>query len=289
MGRELVRLADPGRWRLGLPDRSQLDLADEDAVRAVLAQDHWDAVINCAAWTDVDGAESSPDAARRVNASAAGWLAQAAAAAGLPLIHFSTDYVFSGASNAPYAETARTDPINTYGQTKLEGEDLVLAAHPGAIILRIARVLSPHRTNFLKTMLALGTQREQLSVVSDQTGCPTGASDAAGTALAVLEQMLDNPGRGGGIYHCTNAGHASWYELAATIFALAGQIGYKAPQLTPVLASDFKTIAARPRNVIMDCGKLAHDFGIRLRPWQDMVADVIASLALPGPTDRNWK
>lgn len=287
VGRELARLADPARWELSHPDRGQLDLADEGAVRAALAQGRWDAVINCAAWTDVDGAESHADDARRVNAGAAGWLAQAAQTAGLPMVHFSTDYVFSGASDAPYAETAPTDPINVYGQTKLEGEELVMAAHPRAVILRIARVLSPHRTNFLKTMLALGAQRDQLSVVSDQTGCPTGASDAAGAALAVLDQMLDDPGRVGGIYHCTNAGQASWFELATTIFALAEQKGYKAPQLTPVKASEFKTIAARPRNVIMACEKLYRDFAIRLRPWPDMVAEVIDSLALPSPTDRN--
>lgn len=257
--------------------RPVLDLEDPASVRAAIAAAAPDLIVNAAAYTAVDRAEADEARAFAVNRDGARAVALAAAAIDAPLIHLSTDYVFDGTKPSPYIETDATSPLNVYGHSKREGEQAVLAAHPAALVLRTSWVFSPYGTNFVKTMLRLGVERDSLRIVSDQTGNPTSALDIAAAILSIAPQAVAAPGDGG-IFHLTNAGSTSWFGLAEAVFAESARHGGRAPALEPVATAAYPTPARRPLNSRLETSALAHRFGITLRPWQDAVQETVRRL-----------
>lgn len=259
--------ANRGRFELAMPERSALDLSGTIRLDGEFA-----AIINCGAYTAVDKAETERDLAFAINADAAGQLARLAAERGIPMLHVSTDYVFDGSKDAPYVETDAVAPLGAYGASKEAGERAVRESGCRHVILRTAWVVSPWGHNFVKTMLRLGSERDELRVVGDQIGCPTSAADIAETLLAILERMLADASAPGGTYHFVNAGEASWFELAS--FVLAD----KPVKVTRITTADYPTPAKRPANSRLSTAKLHADYGITPRPWQAAVADVLAAL-----------
>jgi dTDP-4-dehydrorhamnose reductase len=245
--------------------RPQLDLAQPDTVDAVLAGAAADVVVNAAAYTAVDKAESERDLAFRINRDGAAAVAQACARRGLPLIHVSTDYVFDGTARAPYRETDTCNPQGVYGASKLAGEDAVRAALPDAAVLRTAWVHSPFGGNFVKTMLRLAAERDRLRVVADQRGSPTYAPDLA-VAIVVMARQLC-AGAGGGVFHLAGSGATTWHGLAVEIMSVAG----RDIPVDAISTAEYPTPARRPANSVLDTAKIAAAFGIRLPPWQDGV------------------
>lgn len=264
VGRETVDAARRRGARLTALSRAEADLSVPGAGAAAVARLQPDAIINAAAWTAVDKAENEQRAARRLNAEAPAELAGAAKAAGARLIHLSTDYVFDGEASAPLEEDAPARPLNVYGATKLEGERSVLAAHPGAVIVRTSWVYAAHGANFVKTMLRLAETNAELSIVGDQTGGPTPASSIAGACLDIAMKK-DGPA---GLYHFQGAPPASWADFASAIFAAAGQ----SVKVNRILTRDYKTPAARPLYSVLNCAKIRRDYDISQPDWQDDLA-----------------
>ncbi len=234
-------------------------------------------VVNAAAWTAVDLAESQPDAARRANETGPAHLASLCARHGTRLIHISTDYVFDGEKGAPYVETDPVNPTGVYGATKLAGERAVRAALPGAVILRTAWVYAEGGRNFVRTMLNAATRMDRLRVVADQRGCPTNADDLAQTVLTVADVMLGGA-PAGGIYHAAGAGETTWHGLATAIFEEAARHGWKIPAVEAIATADWPTPARRPADSRLDCTRLADTFGVRLPPWQPSLRRAVAAI-----------
>jgi len=257
--------------------RPELDLAvtGEADMRALLTRAAVDAVVSAGAYTAVDRAESEPDLAQAVNAGGAGRLAAAAAALGLPLIHLSTDYVFDGSGTRGWREDDPTGPQGVYGASKLAGEEAVLAAHPGATVLRTAWVYSPFGANFVKTMLRLAESRDEVGVVADQFGNPTSALDIADGVLALAARAGAAPG---GLFHMAGSGETSWAGLAEAIFAESGAGGGPRAAVRRIATADYPTPARRPANSRLDCGKLERVCGLRLPDWRLSLATVIERL-----------
>jgi len=274
VGGALARLPGPD-VEIVAPGRDTLDLTDPRALAAMIAARPWAAVVNCAAYTAVDKAESDVVAAWTVNALAPAALAAASAAASIPMLHVSTDYVFDGAKAEPYREDDPVAPLGVYGASKLGGELAVRSANPRHIILRTAWVVSATGNNFVKTMLRLGGERPQLRVVADQKGCPTSADDIAGAILTILARIGHGPY---GTYHFVNAGEASWHGLAEAVFSRAASLGRPAPSVEPIATSDYPTPAARPANSRLATTKITRDFGISPRDWHEAVHDIVDTL-----------
>jgi dTDP-4-dehydrorhamnose reductase len=232
-----------------------------------------DLVINAAAYTAVDKAETEPERAFAINRDGAAAAARAAERLGAPFIHISTDYVFDGRKAEPYVEMDETGPLNIYGRSKLEGERAVLEEHPQALILRTSWVFSPFGSNFLKTMLKVGAERPLLRVVSDQVGNPTSALDLAATILEISPALRNEPG---GLYHLTGDGSTSWHDFAEFIFQESSKRGGPAPAVEAIVSADYKTAAARPANSRLDCAAFANRFGFSLRPWTSAAAETVA-------------
>jgi dTDP-4-dehydrorhamnose reductase len=245
--------------------RPALDLADRASIASAMTLAP-DLVINAAAYTAVDRAEDEPALARAVNATGAGWLAEAAATRGAALIHVSTDYVFDGAKGAPYVETDAPNPLGVYGATKAEGERLVLGAHPRAAVIRTAWVCSPDGGNFVKTMLRLAQEREALRVVADQLGAPTFADDLAAAMLRMAPRLM--AGVGSGLLHLTGAPHTSWHGFAEAILDQAAQRGHPRPRLTPITTAEYPTRARRPADARLDCERIGAIHGIVPADWR---------------------
>ena len=261
--------------------RPHLDLARDDAaaIRAALAVAAPEAIVSAAAYTAVDKAENEPDQAAAVNTTGAGRLAEAAQAMGVPLVHLSTDYVFSGEGDRAWREDDPTGPQGVYGATKLAGEHAVLAACPDSAVLRTAWVYSPFGTNFVKTMLRLAETREELGVVADQIGNPTSALDIADGVLAVAANLLrSGDGALRGVFHMAGNGETSWAGLAEAIFAASAPRGGPAARVKPITTAEYPTRAARPANSRLDCTKLAREHGVRLPAWQGSLDTVIGRL-----------
>jgi dTDP-4-dehydrorhamnose reductase len=259
--------------------RPQLDLTDADSVSSALEAARCDLIVNAAAYTAVDKAESDQEAAMQANAFGAGHVAKAAARLGVPLLHISTDYVFDGALDRPYREDDPTNPTGAYGRSKLEGEELVLAAHPNSVILRTAWVYSPFGANFLKTMLRLGETREEIGVVADQLGNPTSALDIADAVLAIAERIVGDPSAElRGVFHMTGQGEASWADFAEAIFAQAEKHGRRPVRVNRISTADYPTPAKRPANSRLDNGKLRRVYGVVLPQWRISTADCVARL-----------
>lgn len=269
VGTGLRTLAGRFGVELVTPGRDTLDLADPAAIERAVGERDWAAVISCAAYTGVDKAESEPDAAWAANAIAPELLALATATRGIRLLHVSTDYVFDGSKDVPYIEDDAVAPLGNYGASKEAGERGVRAANPDHVILRTAWVVSPWGNNFVKTMLRLGRERDLVRVVDDQVGCPT-------SALDIAEALLTIATRGGpaGTYHFVNSGEASWYDLARFVFDRA-----RLPaKLEPIPTSEYPMPAKRPANSRLATDRIARDYGIRPRPWQQAVGQVVDEL-----------
>lgn len=275
VGRALRALA-PAGLDLVAPGRDTLDLSDPESIGELIAARRWAAVINAGAYTAVDRAESDVVAAWQVNAMGPAALAAATAQAGIPLLHVSTDYVFDGAKGSAYDEDDPVAPLGVYGASKEAGEQAVRTANPRHLILRTAWVVSPYGGNFVKTMLRLGAERDELRVVADQIGCPTSAADIAQTLVTLAERMIG--GAAGGTYHFVNAGEASWHDLAGAVFDRAGAAGRERPAVLPITTADYPTPARRPANSRLSTAKLTRDFAIVPRPWQEAIAEVTDAL-----------
>lgn len=258
--------------------RPELDVTDRVSVGRAVAQVSPDVIINAAAYTAVDQAESDQAAAFAVNRDGARNIARAAAEFGVPLIHVSTDYVFGGDKAEPYIETDMAGPINVYGASKLAGEQAVAAACESHVIVRSAWLHGPFGRNFVRTMLRLAAQREVIDVVADQRGSPTFAPDLAAVILQMAARIVAEPAASGwrGTFHAVNAGEASWAELAEWVFAFSRARGGPYARVRPVPAEDFASAAARPRNSRLNTDKLRQTFGIELRPWQEAVEESVS-------------
>jgi dTDP-4-dehydrorhamnose reductase len=278
VGLALQRVSWPDPVVLHAPDRAALDLSDAAAIAAAFARTPFKAVINAAAYTAVDKAESDEAAAFAVNATAPGLLAQAAAEHGAAMLQVSTDYVFDGSKTEPYVEDDATGPLGVYGASKLAGEQAVLAAHPRPVILRTAWVLSPDRANFLKTMLRLAAERPTLRVVEDQIGCPTSAADIAETLKILTLRLLADPAAPHGVYHFVNAGETSWADLAREIMVLSAQRGGPTALVEGIPTTGYPTPARRPANSRLATDKITLDFAIHPRPWREAVAEIVNQL-----------
>ncbi|MCA7011631.1 dTDP-4-dehydrorhamnose reductase [Dickeya dadantii] len=264
----------PDGWSVLATDTDSLDITDEAQVQATVKSWQPDAIVNAAAYTAVDKAESEPALAARINVAGPEYLARAARQLGARFIHVSTDYVFDGTATRPYSETDATHPLGVYGQTKLDGERAVLKVNPAAQIVRTAWVFSEYGNNFVKTMLRLGRERDTLGVVADQRGCPTYAGDIAGAIITLLQQQAD-----AGLYHFCGDEEVSWHEFAGTIFAIAGeqQVLTRAPVVNAITTEQYPTPAARPAYSTLDCGKIAR-LGIQPSAWREALGVIIPKL-----------
>lgn len=249
--------------------RPQLELARRDAVLSTLRHAGCDVIINAAAYTQVDKAEKEADLAMRVNADGARNVAEAAAALGTPLLHLSTDYVFSGLKKSPYVEEDVTGPTNVYGRSKLAGEANIKKTFSNYVILRTAWVYSPFGVNFVKTMLRLGTDREEVRVVADQIGNPTNALDIADALITISKKLkFSDHSDLRGVFHLTGRGEASWADVAEAVFQIAQSQGHKPVRVCPITTQDYPTLASRPANSRLDNAKLERIYGIRLPDWR---------------------
>jgi dTDP-4-dehydrorhamnose reductase len=280
LGWEVARRARRAGLSLQAAARAHLDISDGEAVRRVMAALSPRLVINAAAYTAVDRAESDQETAMAVNCRGPAHLAEAARDVGAALIHVSTDYVFDGGKPAPYNESDPTAPLGVYGTSKLAGENAIRERLDRHVILRTSWVYGIHGHNFVKTMLRLGRERPLLRVVADQHGAPTFAGDLAEAVLSIARAHLADrmPESSWGLFHCTNAGQTSWHGFATRIFQLAGRPGETAPNLQPILTADYPLPAVRPANSLLDCTRLAWVHGIRLRPWEDALAEAIPAI-----------
>ena len=245
-------------------DTLRLDITDREAVERFVREHAIGAVVNCAAYTDVERAEEDAERAELLNATAAGHLARAMKGVGGLLVHVSTDYVFDGTANKPCTEETPTAPRSVYGATKLHGEEEVLASGCHYVILRTAWLYSEYGNNFLKTMLRLTAEKERLNVVFDQAGTPTYAGDLAMTIFSIVEggYFAGNEG----LYHFSNEGVASWYDFAAEIAAAAG---HDKCRIRPCRTAEFPTKAARPAYSVLDKSKIKETFGLEIPHWRE--------------------
>ena len=277
IGTEFQRLA-PKAWRIAAPDLHDLDIGNPAAVAARVGSQAWSAVINAAAFTAVDKAESEIAAAWRVNAYGPALLAEATSRANVPLIQLSTDYVFDGRKPGPYVEGDPVGPLSVYGASKEAGEQAVRTGNPRHIIVRTAWIISPHGANFAKTMLRLAAHGSALRVVDDQIGCPTSAADVADTLISIAKRLISDLDTPTGDYHFVNAGETSWCGLARAIFARMAERGVDVPTVEAIGTVDYPTPARRPANSRLDTAKLRRDFAITPRPWLTAADEVTDSL-----------
>lgn len=258
--------------QLILTDFDSLDITDRDSVVGFVESNRPDFLVNCAAYTAVDKAETDMESAFRLNALGPENLAIACRQIGARLIHVSTDYVFDGKNNRPYSEEDLPNPQGVYGSTKLEGEKLVMKQLPESVIIRTSWLYSSYGHNFVKTMIRLGSEKDSLNVVYDQTGTPTYAGDLALTILKVISQSAKNPDYWkSGIYHYSNLGVCSWYDFAVEIHKMAGI----SCRVTPVLSAVFQTVAKRPSYSVLDKSKIQTVYGIEIPYWRDSLMKCI--------------
>ena len=270
-GREVQRLAlsHPTHHYI-FTDVEELDITDANAVDTLMEREAVDCVINCAAYTAVDRAEVDEAKAQLLNATAPGFLARAVAQRGGAMIHISTDYVFDGTAHTPYTEDRPVCPVSAYGRTKLAGERAVVAACPRSVILRTAWLYSPYGNNFVKTMMRLGCERDELGVIFDQIGTPTYAADLAKAVFAILEQDMVP-----GIYHYSNEGVTSWYDFALAIHRLAGIVTC---YVRPLRTAEYPTPAVRPAYAVLDKTKIKNTYHIHIPHWYDSLRECIEIL-----------
>jgi dTDP-4-dehydrorhamnose reductase len=259
--------------------RPALDLLNIDSVEATLTGVAPSLVVNAAAYTAVDQAESDEETAEQINGRAAGRIAEVAQRLGVPVIHLSTDYVFDGTLDRPYRETDPVAPVSAYGRSKLVGEQLVAAAHPDHVILRTAWVYSPFGKNFVKTMLALGATRSEIAVVADQRGCPTSALDIADAVLKIGGRLVASASPSQrGTFHLVGTGEATWAEFAQTALDHAVEFGRSPVRVRGITTQEYPTPARRPMNSRLDTSKLSQTFGVKLPDWRESVRACVGRL-----------
>lgn len=263
------------------PEGGPGDLADPDGLRETVQRLRPDVIVNAAAHTAVDRAESEPELARAVNTLAPGALAEAAQATGALLVHYSTDYVFDGHGDAPWREDAATAPLSVYGTTKRDGEDLIRASGARHLILRTSWVYAARGSNFARTMLRLAQERERLTVIDDQWGAPTGAELIADVTAHAIRQARREPACAG-TYHLSAAGETSWHGYACFVLdtarALKPGLVLQAQEVAPVPSSAFAAAARRPLNSRLDTARLRERFGLTLPHWQTGVRRMLAEI-----------
>lgn len=269
LGCELVRQADPREFALLTPPHSQMDITRYDQLKNRLAELRPDMVINAAAYTDVDGAESEAEKAFAVNATGPANLARLCAYHQIPLIHVSTDFVFDGSRQQPYRETDPAAPLGVYGQSKAAGEDKIRSTLNEHIIIRTAWLYGFHGHNFVKTILRLAGEKSHIRVVNDQFGSPTSASDLADALLQVAARLKNRRNANWGTYHYCGQGITTWFEFAEKILALAKScISMRTTRLEPITTAEWPTSAKRPAYSALDCSRIRADFGIHPKAWQ---------------------
>ena len=275
LGNEIKdRASQFGNWNFIYKDLPELDITDYNKLEKLTSELSIDTIINCAAYTAVDLAESNQEIAYKVNAEGAKNLAKLAKKFRLKLVHVSTDFVFDGKHHLPYKETDMSNPLSVYGRTKLEGERLVLEEYPNSIILRTAWLYSSYGANFVKTMQRLGSEREELQVIFDQVGTPTWAGDLANTILKIISQ-LEYGNANKGLYHYSNEGVASWYDFAVEIINLSN-VNCK---VLPIETEEYPTPAPRPSYSVLNKAKIKTDFNIEIPHWKISLKECINQLA----------
>ncbi len=261
-----------------------IELSDPDSIRSVIKKISPDVIVNAAAYTAVDRAEEEPELAMSINGNAPGVIAEEAKAIGAKLIHYSTDYVFGGNKFSPYTEEDIPRPINVYGETKLEGDKAVTASGCEHIILRTSWVYSPFGNNFMKTMLRLANERDELNVVNDQIGCPTSANYIAATTISVLEKTMVKSkdhcfNDYCGVYNLTTSIATSWFEFAKEIVSIGAQKNQcKKIVVKPISTSEYPTKAKRPMYSVLANDKLHNSFGVYAKSWKDDLTKCLNSI-----------
>lgn len=281
VGQELLTLASAANdVQVVAPSRTELDLLDTDGIAKILGAQTWTAIINAAAYTDVDGAESHSAEAFEVNAEGPAHLASETSRYSIPIIHISSDYIFDGRKGSPYFEKDQPAPVNLYGRSKLFGEQAVRDANPRHVILRTSWVYSPIGKNFMRTILRLAAERDELRIVSDQRGCPTAAREVAKACLDIAatyaSEADDTPY---GTYHFAGAGDATWFDFATEIVRLAHDRLGRSPQLIPISTGEYRTAANRPADTRLNCAAIKRAYGIDPRPWEDVLVETISRIA----------
>ncbi|RJG13047.1 dTDP-4-dehydrorhamnose reductase [Pseudomonas cavernicola] len=274
VSREL-QLCLAGTGELIVPGREQLDLADLAQIRQQVRALRPELIINAAAHTAVDQAENEPELAFALNATAPGVLAEEAAALGVPLIHYSTDYVFDGSQNTPYREDDQANPLGVYGRSKLAGEQAIQAVAGAHLILRTSWVYSLHGRNFLLTMQRLLQERDEVKVVADQIGAPTWAGTIAAATTGLVQRWRDGKAGPWGLYHLTATGETSWFGFASAIAEQLQEQGQLRAKLLPIPSSAYPTPARRPLNSRLNCARLQSDWAIELPNWRSALLDCL--------------
>ena len=282
LGIELRRRLSWQGCEIVATDQPELNIADAGAVRAAVTRETPDMLVNAAAYTAVDRAESDSATAWAANCEGPAILASACRITGIPLIHVSTDYVFDGTQAHPYREDDPVNPLGVYGRSKEAGERAVRDGLAEHVILRTAWLYSAHGHNFVKTMLRLAATLPALRVVADQRGSPTAAGELAAAIVAVVRQIAAGQGRWG-TFHFAGAGAVTWHGFAEAIFAIAAPWRGPPPVVEPILTADYPTPARRPSNSVLDCSRIAQAYGIVPRPWREPLAEVLAELYADAP------
>ncbi len=283
VGVELQR-SFAGTGEIVCRDRQGLDLTVEHQVRDAVRNMAPDIILNAAAYTAVDRAESEPELAMAVNAHAPRVLAEEASRRNALLVHYSTDYVFDGSKQGAWVETDRPNPLNVYGASKLAGEEAIRQTGGKYLIFRTSWVYGPHGKNFLLTMLRLGRERDRLNIVDDQVGAPTTSIELANATRNIVDGVTGNQfgptDDWAGIYHMTCAGSTTWYGFAQAIFKRAqGMLDGRKPEVSPIASKDYPTPAKRPHNSVLTCAKLCAIFSAQLAPWETALDHVLLRLS----------
>jgi dTDP-4-dehydrorhamnose reductase len=277
LGRELADAAAERNIPLVALSRADADIADLPSVERAIAEHRPRIVVNAAAYTNVDRAETEIAAANRTNKEGPAILARACHAGKIPLIHISTDYVFDGSKKGPYCETDDICPLGIYGQSKAAGEAAIISETGHFAIIRTAWLFGKYGHNFLKTMLRLAQSRDELTVVDDQHGCPTSARSLAAAILDIAPQLAADPALSG-IYHFGGQPPTTWYDFARFIMSVQSAVTGRQPKVTPISSAQYGAPAPRPMNSVLDCTKMQRVFGIQGRPWQAETVDIFNNI-----------
>jgi dTDP-4-dehydrorhamnose reductase len=280
VGRECIKAFESHKWNLVSLTRAHADFSDPESVYQSVIDHQPDIVVNACAYTAVDKAELEPELAHLVNAASVSAIGKACSQLDIPVVHISTDYVFDGLGVTPYCENDAVAPTGVYGSSKLLGEQQLLAAHGKSIILRTSWVFSVHGNNFVKTMLRLGRERDEVGVVADQFGCPTSAGHIARVIADMVKRHESGIALEWGIYHCSNRGECSWYDFAVAIFesGLAAGLLDKIPKVYPITTADYPTPATRPAYSVLNCERLERYLGYSMPLWTTELEDVSTAL-----------
>jgi dTDP-4-dehydrorhamnose reductase len=279
LGWEICRQGKERGFSIIPLDIPEFDITDQAAVSRAVSESEPDSVLNCAAYTAVDRAEAEQKSAFAVNSDGPFYLAAACAEKGVPLIHISTDYVFDGCKAGPYLETDKASPIGIYGRSKAEGEEKIRRNLKEHIIIRTSWLYGVHGNNFVKTMINLGREREEIRVVADQFGCPTFAADLAGVILEIAPKIHNGQSDSWGTYHYCGGGRTTWFDFASKIFDIAKtHEQLKVKKVIPIRTTEYPTPATRPLNSVMDCSLLACNFNISQPLWEESLALMLTRL-----------